>query len=349
MEDNFEIRKAKRKHYSRKYFAAVCFLVPFLIFFVVFFLLPLFKGIYMSFFHYNIADPTDTYFVGFDNYKDFLFNESTPIIINGKPILDGNGNPLVNKNPSYYSFWFGLLYTFVFCLIIVPVSIALPLLLAVIIKKKPYGYKFFRSLIYLPSIFAVSATGAAFVYLFQGNEDGFINHLFGSDVNWFNNASTAWIVIFLLCLYNIGGNFIIIEAGLENVNKSLYEAADVDGSSAWNKFFYVTLPGIKYQLVLCVFTTFIGFMNLYGQNRVLTSGGPADLVNVERPGVTHTIIYVIQDYLTGSGKFSMAGKISAMCICLGIIIGILSIVQLIINKDKKGGNKYAKEYFETYK
>ena len=341
--------KEKFKHTTKKYYYAGLFLIPFTVLFIMFFLIPFIKGITMSFYHYNIADPTDTYFVGFDNYINFLFQKEVPLEIGGIPVVDSEGKPMMVQNTSYYAFWYSLLYTILFCLVIVPTSIILPLFLAIGIKRKPYGYKLFRSLIYLPSIFAVSSTGAAFVYLFANNEVGFINNLFGTNISWLNNQISAWFVIFLLCLYGIGGNFIIITAGLENVNKNLYESAEIDGSNFWQKLRYVTLPGIKYQIIICTFTTIIGYMNLYGQNRVLTMGGPADFDHPERPGVTHSIIYVIQDYLTGSGKFSMAGKISAIAICLGIIIAFITAIQLFISRDKKGGDKYAKEFIEYEK
>lgn len=340
--------KEKVSHYFKKYGIALLFLIPFFTFFVIFFIYPLINGITMSFYHYNMVDPSDTYFVGFKNYFDFLFVKEKPIIIEGEPIYNVDGTIMTEKNPSFYGFWYGLLYTVLYCLVIVPVSIILPFFLALGIKKKPYGFKIFRSLIYLPSIFAVSSTGAAFAFLFQNGENGFINHLFGINYQWFNNRFSAWFVIFLLCLYNIGGNFVIIAAGLENVNKSLYEAAEVDGSTTWDKIRYVTIPGIKYQLIICTFNTIIGYMNVYGQMRVLTGGGPADPQHSERPGLTHSIVYVIQDKLTGAGKFSTAGSISAMCIILGIIIGLITTVQLIVTRDKKGGDKYEKKFIQYF-
>lgn len=340
--------KEKAVYYGKSYLTALLFLLPLLAMFVIFFLIPFISGINMSFYHYNLADPSDTYFVGFENYKYFLFTKEIPVMIDGEPVLGADGEPLMVANNSFYSFWYSLLYTFLFALVIVPVSIFLPLLLASFLKKKPWGYRLWRSLIFIPSIFAVSATGTAFVYLFSNSEDGFINALFNTHIEWLNTPLTAWFVILLLCLYGIGANFIILSAGLENVPKSLYESSLIDGCNSWQKFLYVTLPGIKYQLSVCLFTTLIGYMNLYGQNRVLTMGGPSDFAHPERPGVTHTVIYVIQDYLTGSGKFSLMGRISAVCIVFGLFVAALSSIRLFVDRDKKGGNKHAKEYREYF-
>lgn len=344
--------KEKIAYYLKGYSVALLLLLPFLVSFVMFFVVPFVSGINMSFFHYNIADPSDTYFVGLDNYAYFLFTPEIPVVIGGEPLLGPDGEPMMVANTAFYSFWYSLLYTFLFALVIVPVSIFLPLFLASLLKKRPYGYRLFRSLIFIPSIFAVSATGAAFVYIFSNSEDGFINSLLGTRIEWLNTPLSAWFVIFLLCLYGIGANFIILAAGLENVPRSLYESSLIDGCNSFQKLIYVTLPGIKYQLSLCFFTTLIGYMNLYGQNRVLTMGGPSDFANPERPGVTHTVIYVIQDYLTGSGKFSLMGRISAVCIVFGLIVGGLASLRLFLDREKKGGNRHAKEfkaYFEARK
>ena len=72
----------------------------------------------------------------------------------------------------------------------------------------------------------------------------------------------------MLTLYTI---LLIFSAGLENVDKTLYEAANVDGCNKWQKFTKVTLPGIKNQFVICLFTTLVGYMNLFGQNFILGS------------------------------------------------------------------------------
>lgn len=328
--------RTKRTSVIQKYSLVVLFLIPFLTFFSIFVIYPFFKGIYMSFFHWNTADPTDTYFVGLKNYYEILFQKET-IVTMGKVTL-------TTPNATFYNFWYSLLYTVLYCLVCVPLCIILPLLFSILIKAKPAGYKIFRNIIYLPSIFALSATGTAFVYLFASNDTGFVNNLFNIDVNWLGETKNAWFVILLLCLYGIGGNFIILNAALENVDKSLYEASNVDGCNGFQKLIYVTLPNIKFQLIFCTFNTIIGYLNLYGQNRILTGGGPADFVHPERPGTTTTVIYVIQNYLSGSGKFSLAGKISAFALCFGFIISLIVAAQLYLSKNKKGGHRYEKEF-----
>jgi ABC-type sugar transport system permease subunit len=136
----------------------------------------------------------------------------------------------------------------------------------------------------------------------------------------------------LLTLYTI---LLIFSAGLENVDNTLYEAANVDGCNKWQKFTKVTLPGIKNQFVICLFTTLVGYMNLYGQNFILGSNTPDQ-------DAIKTAIFRIQDILMGSSRGY--GIAASMAICLGVIIAFVGAIQMIATSDRKGGNKYEKAY-----
>ena len=138
----------------------------------------------------------------------------------------------------------------------------------------------------------------------------------------------------------IGGNYIIMSAGLENVDKTLYEAAKIDGCNSWKRFLHVTLPGIRPQLFLTLFTTLIGYMNIYGQIFILGSNNP-DLDSMK------SAVYRIQDLLAGSNPRAF-GYAAAMGILLGLIIIVIAIVQLIVTRDRKGGTKHA-EGFRQWK
>ena len=147
-----------------------------------------------------------------------------------------------------------------------------------------------------------------------------------------------------------GGNFLILSAGLENIPKSLYEAADIDGCSKWKKIRNVTLPGIKGQLVLTLFTTIIGYMGLYGQNYVLFGGGPANarLSSIPGGGYTSTLIYFIQDIVANNADFKakMYGLGAAASIIFALFVGIITGIQMFCTRDKRTGLKYATEFNE---
>ncbi len=301
--------------FLKKYGLAILFMTPYLISFLVFFMYPFIKGCIMSLYRYNIANPSDIAWRGFLNYYKILFDSNT----------------------SYYrDFWNGMKNTLIAAAIIVPLCILIPLGLALLINGKPPGYKIYRAIIYLPGIFPITATGVIFLNIFN-NEYGFINNLLKINVNWLQNPTTVWIIIILFCVWGgLGTNFVIFTAALQNVDKSLYEASAIDGCSKFRQKFDVTFPQIKNQMIICLFTTVCGYMNLYGQCYILGS-------YVQPQNSVYTVIYVIQNQLKGT-NFAVYGMTSAMAICLGVFIAIISIIQMVITKERKGGNKYAKQF-----
>lgn len=313
----YATKKEKTRSLARKTGAVSFFLGPYGICFIMFFLFPFVFGIIMSLCSFDGTSMFPSKFVGFSNYQK-LFSEN-----------------ILSRN-----FWSSVWTTVKFDLIIVPLSILIPLGLALLINMKPPGYKIFRAAIYLPGIFPLTATGLILLKMFS-YQNGYINNLFNINVDWFGNTTTAWLMVGLLCVWcGIGGNFIILCAGLENVDKTLYEAANVDGCSSFKKFLHVTLPAIQPQLFICIFTTFIGYMNLYGQLFILTSNTPDQ-------NAMKSAVYRIQDLLMGSSK--TYGYAASMGICLGLIIIVIAIVQLILSNERKGGNKHEKGFMDWKK
>lgn len=298
--------KSDARAFLRKYGLALLFTAPFLVCFALFFVYPFFKGIVMSFFRWNIADSGDIVWRGFENYKKILFDSSSLY---------------------FKEFWTSLGRTMLAVLVLVPLCIVLPFILAVLIEKRPYCKKLFQAIIYLPGIFPLSATGVIFLNLFN-YEYGFINSLFNIDVNWLQNPSTVWVLIVLFCVWGgLGSNFIIFSAAIKDVDKSLYEAASIDGCSKFKQAFYITLPSIKRQITLCLFTTMCGYMGLYGQNYILGAYAmPHESIE--------TVIFKIQNFLQGT-QFEAYGMISAMAICLGIFTALVSGLQMLITREKK--------------
>lgn len=332
------------------------FTFPFLLAFIIFFIYPLIYGIYISFTQYKLSYPGQETFVGTRWYQ-VLFDAGYKI----------KGQTSTFK--YFSSFWRAFGHTLTFATIMVPIAIIVPLTLAILINFKPIGYKLFRCLVYLPSIVPLSCAGAIFVMLFNPKDTAgvlatmipgsFFDTIRWFDQTWFSfemfdqtiNIAYAWIPIFCMCFWGgWGGNFIILSAGLENVPKSLYEASSVDGCSRWKKILHVTIPNIKGQLVLCLFTTIIGYMGLYGQNYVLLGGGPftaSKLNGAPAWGDTSTILYYIQAIVDGSNaqlQESFYGLASAASIVYAIFVGILTGIQQYATRDRKSGFKISERY-----
>ena len=339
--------KSRRLGSLKKYGITALFLLPYLAAFIVFFVLPLFYGIYISMTNFQYSKP------GQETFNSFLWF---------RMLFDKTVQPGIFK-----SFWNAFGHTIIFTIIMVPIAILLPLALAIIINLKPAGYKLFRALIYMPSIVPLTAAGTIFTMLFMPlKSSGIIANMFGIDIMWFTDVwfkfnmfgqevvvVYAWIPIFFMCLWGgWGGNFIILSAGLQNVPKHLYEASSIDGCSSWKKILHVTIPGIKPQLVLCLFTTIIGYMGLYGQNYVLSGGGPAieAISGMPAGGHTSTIMYFIQDIVANNDLFkaSVYGLGAAASLVFALFTGIISGIQMYLTREKKTGTKIS-EAFNKWK
>ena len=341
--EEYAKQRSRRIGAFKKYGVTGIFLLPYLAAFIVFFVLPLFYGIYISLTNFQYGKP------GVEHFNDFAWF---------RMLFDSTFMPGI-----YKSFWLAFIHTIMFSVIMVPIAIILPLFLAILINQKPAGYKLFRALIYMPSIVPLTAAGTIFTLLFMSkSQHGVLAEFFGIDImwfidNWFSfslfgqqiDIVYAWIPIFFMCLWGgWGGNFIILSAGLQNVPKHLYEAADIDGCSSFRKILNVTIPGIKPQLVLCLFTTILGYLGLYGQNYVLSSGGPsiAAIASMPAGGKTSTLMYFIQDIVANNLQFksSLYGLGAAASLVFALFAGIISGIQMYITREKKTGTKISEAY-----
>ncbi len=341
--EEYAKRRSRRIGALKKYGVTILFLLPFMLAFIVFFVLPLFYGIYISLTNFNYSVPEKATFNAFRWYRILFVRGYNKLI--------------------FEAFWRSFLHTFVFALIMVPIAVLLPLGLAILVNLKPPGYKVFRALIYMPSIVPLTAAGTIFTLFFlPKTQAGLFAQMFNIDIQWFVDSwftfkigkttfdvAYAWIPIFLMCLWGgWGGNFIILSAGLQNVPKNLYEACSIDGCSKWQRTKSVTIPGIKGQLVLCLFTTIIGYLGLYGQNFVLTAGYPkfTKLASVPGGGKVSTVIYFIQDIVANNPNFKekFYGLAAAASIIFALFVGLISGIQMYCTREKKTGTKISEAY-----
>lgn len=300
-------RKGRYKANAKRYLVIGIFLLPWLFFFVAFFIFPFIYGIVIAFFKWNMFDNSRSTFIGFENFKKALF---------------GVGEITIWRK----YFWEGLGNTVIFVLISVPLLIIIPLILAILLDIQPRWYKFFRVIFFLPTVLSISAVGIIWRWQFDPNS-GFINgifNLFGiKSVSWLNTQPGAWIAILITTIWwTIGTNMVIMGAGLKEVDRQQYEAAELDGCNYGQVLFHIALPSIKNQMLLCVINTTIASFNLYGQSVLLTNGGP------DRS--TTTIIMVIRGLLTGAN--AQPGLASSMALLTGVLIIGVSMAQFIYNK-----------------
>lgn len=220
------------------------FLAPWILGFVLFFAGPMLASLGASFTDLVLVRPGATHFIGLDNWTRLV------------------SDPLVIKS---------LLVTGNFMLIAVPIALALPLLMAVLLNSSHLVAKpLFRALFFLP----VLIPGVAAAVIWQGVlnvHSGWVDLALGQlrlpAPDWLNDPQ--WIIpaLSLISTWGVGNTMIIMLAGLQNVPTELYDAAKVDGANAFYRFFKITIPMISpvifYNLVLAAIAAFQYFLTAY--------------------------------------------------------------------------------------
>lgn len=298
-------RAAMQRKKAKGRFLPFAFIGPHMILFLIFICIPIFFGIYVSFTRWDMIGQAQ--WVGLDNYREIL------------------GNPSSTFNRQ---FWEGMTNTLLFVALNVPLCIIVPLLFALVLHARPYGSKLFQSVLYMPTLFSVASVGLIWMQLL--NRRFGLAALMGAKVPWATNMPQAWVSLMIMTVWwTMGTNMVIYQAALNGVSKDLYESADIDGAGPFTKFFKITLPSIRFQLLYTLVVTIAGSFNVYGQPTIMTRVDPALAPAIK------VLVFYIRSIAFGSGQ-SAAGMASAMAMLLGLFIIIVSVFQFILirNDDK---------------
>lgn len=235
--------------------AAWMFLAPALLVLGVFFVLPVIAALGLSLTDYDLyalADIHNLRFVVLGNYWELL------------------QNPL---------FWAALGHTVYFVAVGVPLSMAVSLGAALLLNSPLACCKpFFRTALFAPVVTTVVAVAVVWRYLFN-TKYGLANYVLGlvgiHPVDWLGDPHWAMPAIIVFAVWkNFGYNMIIFLAGLQAVPSDLYEAARIDGASAWQQFRHITLPMLAPTLLMVGILTVSGYFQLFAEPYVMTEGGP---------------------------------------------------------------------------
>lgn len=225
-------------------------------------------------------------------------------------------------------FWSSIGNTLIYLVIQVPVMIFLSLLLAVLIEQRYLrGRAFFRMSIFLPTITALVAYSIIFKLLFN-TDYGFVNFLLSllgiEKVDWLNTTWGARLTIILGITWRwTGYNMVIMIAGLNAIPEDLYESAELDGATSFDKFRYITVPMMKSIILFVSITSTIGTLHLFDESLILTNGGP-DNATIS-----------IGHYLYNSGfRYFKFGYAAAISYVLVFIIALLSFIQFKVTKEE---------------
>jgi multiple sugar transport system permease protein len=280
---------------NRDNIAGYLFVLPALIGFFVFIIIPFISSFVLSFTEWNfISGLSGIKFVGLKNFME-LFKDV----------------------------WFTTSFsnTFVFAITVVPISLVLGLIVAVLIQKYVFGSGMIKVMIFMPYISSVVAIAVVWMVMLQPSY-GPINELLKSlgminppkwlaDLNW-----ALPTLIFISIWQGLGYYVIIYIGGLNSIPQDLYESADIDGANFWHKLFYISIPLVSPTTFFLAITGIISSFKVFDLISVLTQGGPGSSTTV--------LAYYI--YKTAF-QYHKMGYASAMSWVIFVVIFIITIIQ----------------------
>lgn len=229
------------------------------------------------------------------------------------------------KDPTFKGTLFN---TFFYLIIQVPIMLTLALILASILNNKDLKFKgLWRTCIFLPCATSLVSYSMIFRSLFAN--DGLVNTILRNiglnPVMWFANAWTARIVIIIALIWRwTGYNMVFYLSGLQSIDYSVYEAARIDGASARQTLFKITIPLLKPTILLTTITSTNGTLQLFDESMNLTNGGPGKS--------TMTMSHYI--YNTSFVQSPNFGYAAAMSIVILVMVAILAVLQMKVGDER---------------
>lgn len=280
---------------------AFLLLSPWLLTLAVFWAYPLVYALYLSFTKYKTLT-TDTIWIGFENYKHLFSDEA---------------------------FKQSLLNTFIFVVGTIPVTMILALVGAAMLARVKKLQYFFQSALFLPSVTSLVVIALIFSNLYTSG--GYINTLLKlvgfptSEKGWLLEPSTAMPAVMAMDIWvSVGYYAVLFVAAIQNIPKDLYEVADLEGASASQQFWRITLPSIKGTLLFALVLNTIKSFQVFTEIYVLTRGGPL--------GRTSTLVYSV--YQNAFERADGMGYACAVAYVLFFIIAIFSAVEFRMLRER---------------
>lgn len=302
--------QAIRRFLRKEKVAGYLFVSPWIIGFLLFALYPLLATIYNSFTDMQLfGDPE---WVGFANYQKLLFHD--PIF------LTALGNMLVYVLAATAIFILGGLG------------------LALLLQHKFPGSHLFRTIFYLPSLMVGVGIGSMFVQVFNSQNYGLLNEVLGifhiPPVEWLANYDHPFmglIALIIVTVWFTGGTMLIFIAGLKGISKTYYEAAQIDGASAWQRFRSITLPLLTPVILFNTVITLIGHLQVFETALIFAGGGSGSVGSITsvlgyRNSLSTFLTYLFQEAFV----FHHFGFASALAVVIFVITLILTALVLVI-------------------
>lgn len=274
--------------------SSLVFMLPLLVIFGIFSWWPILRAVVMSFQETNLV--TTPTFVGLDNFVNVLQD----------PLL-----------------WTAVGNTGYFALLALVFGYPIPLVLAVLMSEVRRFKGLYSALAYLPVVVPPVVAVLLWKFFYDASPTGVFNTILGwvgiPPQQWLQSASTAMPSLVLEATWAAaGGTVIIYLAALVGVRPELYDAAEVDGASLWQKVWHVTMPQLRGVMLITLILQIIGTSQIFLEPYLFTGGGPANS--------TLTILLLIYDYAFANSLGGNYGMATALSVMLAVFLAALSAV-----------------------
>ncbi len=274
----------------RQMWTALLFLAPSLLVLIVFVYFPILWAFGISFTNWQAGAARVTSFVGISNYVTTLTSAD---------------------------FWSALKHTGYFIVLKLPIDMVLSLCVAMLLNQKLRGMSFFRVAMFMPVVTSMVAAAAIWRVLYNPST-GFLNYLLNTvglpSQRWLRDPSLAMPSVVLVALWKgLGYNIVIFLAGLQNIGRHFYEAAELDGANGWQRFRHITLPLLSPVTYFVLLIGIINSFQVFSLVHVLApDGGPLNSVEV--------LVFYLYRLTFQEFKFGQGASVSF--ILFAIVLGI---------------------------
>lgn len=280
---------------------------PFMLVFVVFLGYPMVYSFYISL--HKVTWQTDLYRVfsdltwaGWENYRELVVRAD---------------------------FWWSLIATFFYMLLTIPTGIFVSLLLATILSENLPGTRFFRSALFLPNILDMLVIGLVWKLIYS--PDGLLDSLFMKvGIQYFHakgflgDAHTALAAVaFAMVLKGCGFGMVLFLTAMKNISPNIFEAADLDGLTWWQKFRYIRVPLVKPVILFLTVTGIIGSLNAFTEFFVMTEGNPVTVFAGQTVGATRVSGFLLFNRFTEM-KYGSAAALSYFLLVFALIVSYIN-------------------------
>lgn len=280
------------------------FVAPALILLIMFSIIPIFIALFISFTDMSLAGLADysrIEFLGLENYSRIV------------------------ADPTFLK----AIYNTIFYVILgVPLVVLFSMGIAILINMgNGKFFSFMRLVFYSPSITNIVAVAIVWSFLFNPSDSiGLFNRMLGTigigPIGWLQDVAVSKISLIILAVWRgLGINMLIFSAALQNIPRTMYEAAELDGASKWQQIRFITVPQLKFSTFFVVVTTLIGWLQFFEEPFVMTEGGP----------LNSTLSVSLFIYRNGF-QLNNFGYAAAGSLILFVIIILATMVQLKIQR-----------------